>query len=79
MTLRVGRRWAWTAAGATSQRDSEEVRNFGLANDSLRDELADVLAYWRGAEPATGERHPATVREARRVTELCEQLYARID
>jgi 1,5-anhydro-D-fructose reductase (1,5-anhydro-D-mannitol-forming) len=78
MTLRVGRRWAWTRTGVISQRDSEEVRDFGSDNQSLRDEFADVLAHWRGAKPAAGDPHPATMSEARRVTELCEQLYASI-
>ncbi len=50
MTLRLGHRWAWTRAGAVSQRESEEVLSFGTRNDSLRDELADVVARWRGGE-----------------------------
>jgi 1,5-anhydro-D-fructose reductase (1,5-anhydro-D-mannitol-forming) len=79
MTLRLGRRWAWTRAGAVSQRESEEVLSFGTHNDSLRDELADVVARWRGEETPAGEPQPASMSEARRVTELCEQLYPRID
>jgi 1,5-anhydro-D-fructose reductase (1,5-anhydro-D-mannitol-forming) len=79
MTLRLGRRWGWAAPGATSQRESEEVRDFGARNDSLRDELADVVARWRGEDTPTGDPHPATMSEARRTTELCEQLYPRIE
>jgi 1,5-anhydro-D-fructose reductase (1,5-anhydro-D-mannitol-forming) len=75
MTLRLGRRWAWAGAGAISQRDSEEVRDYGSHNDSLRDELADVVTRWRGEELPAGDSQPATMHEARRVTELCEQLY----
>jgi 1,5-anhydro-D-fructose reductase (1,5-anhydro-D-mannitol-forming) len=78
MTLRVGRRWAWTDVGARSQRDSELVRDYGARNDSLRDELADVVARWRGEDPTVGEPHPATMSEGRRITELCERLYSRI-
>ncbi len=78
MTLRVGRRWAWTDASAPSQRESELVRDYGLRNDSLRDELADVVARWRGEDATAGEPHPATMSEGRRITELCERLYARI-
>lgn len=78
MTLRVGRRWAWTDAGAVSQRDSEEMRDYGASNDSLRDELADVVARWRGEETSTGGPGPATMSEAGDVTELCERLYRRI-
>jgi 1,5-anhydro-D-fructose reductase (1,5-anhydro-D-mannitol-forming) len=78
MTLRLGRRWAWTENAAVSQRASEEVRSFGAHNDSLRDELADVVALWREERLPPGAPRPATMREARRVTELCEQLYPRI-
>jgi 1,5-anhydro-D-fructose reductase (1,5-anhydro-D-mannitol-forming) len=78
MTLRAGRRWAWRA-GAVSQRESEEVLDYGTHNDSLRDELADVVARWRGVETAPGKPQPASMSEARRVTELCEQLYSRIE
>jgi 1,5-anhydro-D-fructose reductase (1,5-anhydro-D-mannitol-forming) len=78
MTLRVGRRWAWTDAGASSQRDSELVRDYGARNDSLRDELADVVARWRGEDATVGEPHPATMSEGRLITELCERLYSRI-
>jgi len=79
MTLRVGNRWAWTEAGITSQRDSELTRSWGSENDSLRDELADVVAIWRGAQPPAGGLGPATMSEARRTTELCERMYRRIE
>jgi 1,5-anhydro-D-fructose reductase (1,5-anhydro-D-mannitol-forming) len=75
MTLRLGRRWAWTRAGAVSQRDSEEVHDFGTHDESLREELADVVARWRGEQRRAGEPQPATIGEGRRITELCEQLY----
>jgi predicted dehydrogenase len=78
MTLRIGRRWAWTKPGVTSQRESEQVCNFGEHNDSLHAELADVVARWRGAAPSTLQPRPATMGEARALTELCEQLYASI-
>jgi predicted dehydrogenase len=78
MTLRVGRRWAWTDPGAVSQRESEIVRDYGARNDSLRDELADVVALWHGGETPAGAPGPASMREARGVTELCERLYRRI-
>jgi len=78
MTLRVGRRWAWMDAGASSQRESELVRDYGASNDSLRDELADVVASWHGEDASIGEPHPATMSEGRCITELCERLYSRI-
>jgi 1,5-anhydro-D-fructose reductase (1,5-anhydro-D-mannitol-forming) len=78
MTLRLGRRWAWAGAGVTSQRESEELRDYGTRNDSLRDELAGVVARWRGEETPAGDAQPATMSEARRITELCERLYRRI-
>ncbi len=49
--------------------------DYGTHNDCLRDELADVVARWRGDEIAPGKPQPASMSEARRVTELCEQLY----
>jgi 1,5-anhydro-D-fructose reductase (1,5-anhydro-D-mannitol-forming) len=79
MTLRLGRRWAWTDAGVASQRDSEEARDFGAHDESLREELADVVARWRGEPEREGEPRPATIGEGRRITELCEQLYGRIE
>jgi predicted dehydrogenase len=78
MTLRLGRRWAWTEAGAVSQRDSEERWDYGARDESLRDELADVVARWRGAAAPAGEPQPATMSQARRITELCEHLYRRM-
>ena len=78
MSLRTGERWAWTRADVASQRESEQTRSFGERNDSLHDELADVVARWRGAEPSPTQPWPATMSEAREITELCEQLYARI-
>jgi 1,5-anhydro-D-fructose reductase (1,5-anhydro-D-mannitol-forming) len=78
MTLRVGRRWAWTTPGVASQRASELTWAFGERNDSLHDELADVIARWRGAQPAPSQPRPASISEAREITELCEQLYGQI-
>ncbi len=78
MTLRVGRRWGWTSPGVASQRDSERTSSFGEYNDSLRDELAAVVARWRGAPPSPVQPRPATMTEGREITELCERLYARI-
>ncbi|HEY3758969.1 MAG TPA: Gfo/Idh/MocA family oxidoreductase [Solirubrobacteraceae bacterium] len=80
ITLRLGRRWGWTRPHAASQRDSEDAKDFGTHDDSLHDELADVVARWRGARGQTAELGPtpATMTEARHITELCERLYARI-
>ncbi len=78
MTLRLGRRWAWADDCAVSQRASEMVREYGARNDSLRDELADVVTVWRGGDTPAGEPRPTTLSEARSITELCERLYLRI-
>lgn len=78
MSLRIGRRWAWNERGAGSQRETEVQHDFGEENLSFRDELEQVLAVWGG----TGEKgpvHPATMAEGRSVTDLCEQLYERLD
>jgi 1,5-anhydro-D-fructose reductase (1,5-anhydro-D-mannitol-forming) len=79
MTLRLGRRWAWADAAAVGQRESEDVRDFGTRDVSLRDELADVVARWRGEKTPAAEPQPATMSEARRITELCERLYSSCD
>ena len=79
MELRLGQRWAWTDAGIKSQRDSERVHSYGTQNDSLHDEFADVISIWRGEKAQDAEQHPATMSEARDVTELCDQLYRLID
>jgi len=78
MTLRGGQRWAWREPGVVSQRESEEIMDFGTADVSLRDELAAVVRAWRGEGVSDGFPRPADMAHARRVTELCEQLYPRI-
>jgi 1,5-anhydro-D-fructose reductase (1,5-anhydro-D-mannitol-forming) len=78
MALRRGRRWAWREPGVSSQRDSEDVSTFGTTDTSLHDELKAVIAAWTTGEVSAVFPRPATFREARRVTELCEELYPRI-
>jgi 1,5-anhydro-D-fructose reductase (1,5-anhydro-D-mannitol-forming) len=78
MRVRVGRRWAWSEPGATSQRESEDKHDFGSENLSLRDELDAVVGAWRVGASRAGPVHPATMGEGRAVTELCEQLYQRL-
>ena len=77
-TLRLGRRWAWAQEGVASQRASEETADFGPDNVSLTEELAAVLARWRGEPaPASGPR-AATFAEAYNVTALVDAIYERI-
>jgi len=76
--LRIGKRWAWSEPGAGAQRETEERHDFGAENVSLRDELAAVLAAWRDDAEPGGPVHPATMAEARAITELCEELYGRL-
>jgi predicted dehydrogenase len=78
ITLRVGQRWGWANVEGLSQRDTEVSYDFGLRDQSLRDELAAVVACWRGNGLPGEDSHPATMSEARRVTELCDRLYERI-
>lgn len=78
-TLRVGRRWAWNGdEQGRSQRQTEQVSDFGTQLSSLADELAAVVAIWSGEAAPDGPVHPATMAEARRVTELCDTLYAQL-
>jgi 1,5-anhydro-D-fructose reductase (1,5-anhydro-D-mannitol-forming) len=78
MALRLGRRWAWSEPGAKSQRETEDVHEFGEENLSLRDELGCVVSEWQHGRGAAQLIHPATMAEGRAVTELCERLYARL-
>ena len=79
MTLRIGERWGWTKREGVTQRATEEVADFGSTDSSLLDELRDVVAAWRSGDVPAGRLHPATMAEARAVTELCALLYDRID
>jgi predicted dehydrogenase len=77
---RFGRRWAWNDGRGLSQRESEEVEDFGLANQSLDVETAEVLRCWSGAAatalgPGPG---PATFADGVRIAELCDRMYAAI-
>lgn len=78
MRLAIGRRWAWSRPGAVSQRETEETDDFGAENVSLREELGAVVEVWRTGVPRETPVHPATMAEARAVTELCERLYGRL-
>jgi 1,5-anhydro-D-fructose reductase (1,5-anhydro-D-mannitol-forming) len=82
MTLRHGRRWGWRDPGVASQRESERTSDFGTRDGSLAAELQAVVATWRSppadATAVSGFPRPATMAEARRITELCETLYRRI-
>ena len=78
MTLRLGDRWGWTRADGTSQLETEEQLDFGTQDASMRAELEAVVAAWRSDDGRAGTPHPATMAEARAVTELCDSLYARI-
>lgn len=57
---------------------TEEQFDFGTRDASLRRELGSVVAAWRSEAGQAGTPHPATMAEARAVTELCDSLYARI-
>ena len=78
MTLRFGKRWGWATDRAVAQRESEAVRDFGTADVSLRDELAEVIHLWRTGRVADHDVHPAEFAEARAVIELLDELYARM-
>jgi 1,5-anhydro-D-fructose reductase (1,5-anhydro-D-mannitol-forming) len=78
MTLRFGKRWGWAADRAVTQRESETVRDFGIADVSLRDELAVAIHLWRTGRAADDDFHPAKFAEARAVIDLLDDLYARM-
>jgi predicted dehydrogenase len=78
MSLRIGRRWAWSEPGSSNQRETEDTNHFGDDDRSLHDELRAVLAAWRAGGNAPAPVHPATMGEGRAVTELCQELYGRL-
>jgi 1,5-anhydro-D-fructose reductase (1,5-anhydro-D-mannitol-forming) len=76
--IRIGRRWAWSEGEGLSQRETEEVHDFGLDDPSFADELEAVVLRWVGEPPAATVLAPATLDEALGVMELCEELYERL-
>jgi predicted dehydrogenase len=78
MSLRVGRRWAWTQANDLTQRGAEIYEDFGDRDESLQDELESVVRAWQSGSVPADITRPATFSEARAVTELCDLLYSRI-
>jgi 1,5-anhydro-D-fructose reductase (1,5-anhydro-D-mannitol-forming) len=77
ITLRLGRRWGWNDHAGKTQRETEEFCDFAPTDTSLRDELAAVVERWLGAGPPDGIG-PATFADARRIADLCDELYAQI-
>lgn len=75
LTARFGKRWAWNDGTRRTQRETEDVLDFGPANPSFERELERVLRAWTGAPLTTSPQHPATMGEALRVAELCDALY----
>jgi predicted dehydrogenase len=79
MSLRLGKRWGWNDGSKRSQRETEEVTDFGSANQSLEDELRAVVDIWNGATPPSGQPHPATIDEALAVAALSDSMYRALD
>jgi predicted dehydrogenase len=80
MTSRVGARWGWHGrADGRSQRETEERGDHDAENRSLDVELEHVLRIWSAPEQAREPGpQPATMAEGRRITELVDDLYARL-
>ena len=74
-TLRLGRRWGWNDGSGRSQRQTEEVFDFGPANISLDDEMSAVALAWHTGHLNPVLPHPATIAEGVRVSELCDSMY----
>jgi predicted dehydrogenase len=74
--LRFGKRWAWADGTGRSQRETEEVIDFGAkAPPYLEEELEGVYESWLRRKTKVEFPHPATVEEALRVAEACDELY----
>ncbi|MEO8905977.1 MAG: Gfo/Idh/MocA family oxidoreductase [Polyangiaceae bacterium] len=77
-TLRLGKRWGWNDGSGRTQRETEEVFDFGAKNLSLDEEMSAVAHAWRSGTTSSNQPHPATTAEAVRVAELCDAMYAKI-
>ncbi|MBK7863813.1 MAG: Gfo/Idh/MocA family oxidoreductase [Archangiaceae bacterium] len=73
MTVRLGKRWAWSDGTKRTQRETEESRDFGAKNESFEAETAAVLDKWAGRAVAV---EPASFDDGVRVAKLCDRLYA---
>jgi predicted dehydrogenase len=72
---RFGRRWAWNDGTRRTQRETEELTDYGTANVSLDLELNAVVARWLGEAPGEAPG-PATLADGVRIAELCDRMYA---
>ncbi|MEB2310293.1 MAG: Gfo/Idh/MocA family oxidoreductase [Sorangiineae bacterium] len=76
LRLRLGRRWAWNDGRGRSQRETEQVKDFGEHDPSLTRELEAVLARWTGRPPPDAGVPPATLADGLATAELCDAMYA---
>ncbi len=78
MALRTGKRWGWNDGSGRSQRETEQVEDFGDKDPSLGSELEAVLARWTGRAAPDDGPAPASVADGLRVAELCDAMYAQL-
>jgi 1,5-anhydro-D-fructose reductase (1,5-anhydro-D-mannitol-forming) len=76
---RFGRRWGWNDGSGRSQRETEQLTDYGPRNDSLDIELGVVVERWTGggAGPVDAPG-PATLADGLRIAELCAEMYAKL-
>jgi 1,5-anhydro-D-fructose reductase (1,5-anhydro-D-mannitol-forming) len=79
MSVRLGQRWGWSDGSGRSQRETEDVTDFGSNNLSFELELDAVLDAWQGRTAERGPVAPATFVEAQAVARLCAELYGMLD
>jgi 1,5-anhydro-D-fructose reductase (1,5-anhydro-D-mannitol-forming) len=79
MSVRLGQRWSWSDGSGRSQRETEEVTDFGKNNQSFELELEAVLDAWQGRTTMEKPVAPATFVEARAVARLCAELYGMLE
>ncbi len=75
-TVRIGRRWGWNETEGQTQKETEEVQDFGPDNQSLDVELEHIVRRWLGEPSVDGNQHPATMGESLRITELYSEMYS---
>jgi predicted dehydrogenase len=77
---RFGRRWGWNDGSGRTQRETEQVTDYGPRNDSLDVEMAVVVDRWTGVGMADpGVPGPATLADGLRIAALCAEMYAALE
>jgi 1,5-anhydro-D-fructose reductase (1,5-anhydro-D-mannitol-forming) len=73
--VRLGKRWGWNDGSGRSQRETEEVYDFGIEDHSLEEELEAVVDRWLRTDVRDDQPRPATIADGLAVARLCDHMY----